>query len=214
MPTRRNKVGSREADVPRRLTREDFEIPLGVESLLSGGFGLRSMYHLHYAASPGEWRRGMRTLFESFEKAIRDTVVGDEQHKTNLIARCRRARERVRSGRNQVVVAKNAVEDLAWICCDLLGGARVQRGPRRGARTNWSLARHRTVFYASTAVQMASRILDHDILLEADKYKERFGEKVPSVRNLMREHRKRGASSFVAWFRDQYPKTYASLFWT
>jgi len=61
---------------------------------------------------------------------------------------------------------------------------------------------------------MASRILDHDILLEADKYKERFGEKVPSVRNLMREHRKRGASSFVAWFRDQYPKTYASLFWT
>jgi hypothetical protein len=192
------------------------EIPMLLESVLFSRFGLASFAHIHDSDNLGTWRKSIVALFDSFDRAIRDTVVGDEHHKASMRALCRAAAAAAKGSKTKEKLVSEASGNLAALCFELLGGMsidQVQMGQRKGAKwRNWSFARYRSVFYASTAEQMLSRILDY-ARWGRERGEKETGEKLPEEDQLWERRRSfRDASDFVDWFRREYPRTYATLF--
>jgi len=188
------------------------KIPLLLEGLLHDRFGIGTMAYVHDSDSLRTWRRCIGALFDSFEKSIRDTVIGDEPHKADLREWCRLAAAWARKSESKEELVADAVANLGVLCYRLLGDQSVedvQMGRRRGSRShNWSLGRHRSILYASTPKQTEARIADH--ILET--WKEDSEGTTPSQRLNHMRRGCRNASEFVERFRREYPDEFVKIF--
>ncbi|HEY2955522.1 MAG TPA: hypothetical protein VGK89_09790 [Candidatus Eisenbacteria bacterium] len=187
---------------------------MGLEVILRDHFGLEAMLHIHDQTSLDSWRGCMSCYFTSMDKAIRDTVVGDLRQIRELREACQSAADRAKRARSHAKVLTAAVEDLAMLCFRILGGGVVQRGVRRGSRTNWSVARYRSLFYARSPRQMAIEILDH-----ARFWRDALPKNAPSEAELIAKRGKAygkvktvDEAAFVEWYRREYPEAYAAIF--
>jgi hypothetical protein len=185
------------------------EIPMAFEAMLYHHLGLESMEGIHRASSLNYWRRCMYTHFTAMAKVVRDTVEGDSEHKTELMALCNAAAASARGAKTYADLLTGSVAKLALLSFRLLGGWPVQAGKRRGGLRNWSLARYRSVLYTRSATQRASQILDC-ALFRRDAFK----EAVPSFLDLADVKRKQCKGddyTFVEWFRRKFPRSYSAL---
>lgn len=186
--------------------KQYLHLPLSFEHLLSRLFGKSNYHGMTGEYSLSDWKHEIIRIFEYLKKAIHYTASGDAGHQRRMEQLCGRAIESLRAATNSDAVNVQAIEALATMCFEILGGVpdnwdrRAPWHPRY-----WTLIEHRSLHYVRTPEQVARHLLRCG--------EDRRGQGGwPSSKTVFNRYRREQARDFVEWFRHSYPELFEREF--
>jgi hypothetical protein len=207
-----NKViRAAQADARRTSQSEDIiTTDLSFEHMLSFLFGQKRFHGRSGHLSPRVWRGQILEIFKTLEKAVRETLNGDDRHRQEIEKHCQRAIADLRRARSTGQISVTAIEHLTYIVFLVIGewpnnwekGIRDAPHPK-----NWNLTRYRTLQYLRSDEQKIQQIIS---LTE----KPEFSKLLPSRNDLWNQLHQRckgNARQFIAWFKIEYRDIYLEL---
>jgi len=183
---------------------------LSFEYMLSFLFGKKRFHGYSGHFSPRKWRQQIVLIFEVLERAVRETIRGDERHRQQIEKRCRAAVADLGRARSTGQVSVAAVEHLTYIAFLVIGEwpDNWNKSPNDAPRSkNWSLTHYRSLQYLRSYEQRVRQIIS---LADGEEFKRRLPSRNELYDQLHRtckgNHRK-----FIAWFKREYGDIYLEL---
>ncbi len=156
------------------------------------------------------WREQVSAIFSALEKAVRETVQGDDRHSAEIQSRCRDAVAKLKEADSTDAVSVAAIEYFAHVTFMLVGQfpSNWEKAPAAAGHPRaWKLTQYRTLRYDRTPEQMYEQIL-------ALTGEPRSAGGMPAKRELQRtfaETCKRDYRAFLRWFKTAHPDHYLTL---
>jgi hypothetical protein len=183
---------------------------LSFEHMMSFLLGKKRFHGASGHLSPGAWRRQIVQIFKALDRAVRETVRGDERHMRQIERRCKDAIADLGKARSTGRISVAAIEHLTHVAFLIIGEwpNNWEKSPSAAPRSkNWSLSHYLTLQYLRSHEQRVRQII---ALADGHEFKGRL----PSRHELYDQlHRTCAGDSrrFIAWFKREYKDIYIEL---
>jgi hypothetical protein len=184
--------------------------PLSFEWLLSSLFSKERYHGASGHLDTEAWREQLTRIFVHLQRAIRQTVEGDDFHSRQLQEQCGAAIEALKNAKTCSQLSVCAIEHFTRVSFSLIGHLpnHWEKSSHAASQpANWQLTKYRTITYLHSVEQRVAQI----IALADD---ERFRGRLPSRREL---NEQLGVTfggdrvKFLDWLKSEYPAVYVQI---